>query len=230
MKIGTGPWLVVKLVQKKFVKNIENTIFKIVIEKKVDKFSDFPPIFFPKFWNFHFSNWLFEEKNSKKNDLEKYFSRFFFSKKNRKILKWRFGFGKIRDKKCLLKNQSVERPCVARDNCFLKVLVQTSKHKKKLDQKIIPPSRSIHPKATPMSKNDRKLFKIFRLTRSFHWKSKSLIFYQTFRFSMETPSKSDILKEFCKIFGHRRCVWVNWSPSWNVFFDPGFFVLQGIHQ
>ena len=40
---------------------------------------------------------------------------------------------------------------------------------------------------------------------------------------METPSKCDILQEFCPIFEHCRCLWANWSPSWNVIFAPGFF-------
>ena len=102
--------------------------------------------------------------------------------------------------------------------------------KKNWIKKIMPPSRSIHPKATPMTKNGRKLFKNSRLTRSFHWKSKSLIKYQTFRFSMETPSKSYIFDEFSPIFGYRRHRWANWSPRWGDFFDPGLFVLQCLYQ
>ena len=54
------------------------------------------------------------------------------------------------------------------------------KHKKTWVKKIIPPWRSIHLKATPIAKNRRKLVKKFRLTRGFHWKSKSLIYKSVF--------------------------------------------------
>ena len=42
---------------------------------------------------------------------------------------------------------------------------------------------------------------------------------------MEPPGKfkSDFLNTFSPIFGHRRRLWVNWSPRWNNIFDPGFF-------
>ena len=46
---------------------------------------------------------------------------------------------------------------------------------------------------------------------------------------METPSKSNILQEFCPNFKHCRCLWANWSLSWNIIFTPDFFVLQGMH-
>ena len=48
---------------------------KTFFEKKIELFSSkFPRCFSPKFWNFHFSNWLFEEK------IENFWSRKIFSR------------------------------------------------------------------------------------------------------------------------------------------------------
>ena len=62
-------------------------------------------------------------------------------------------------------------------------------HKKNWSKKIIPARRSIHSKAATSAKICQNSSKNIRLTGGFHWKSKSLIKYRTFRFSMETPSK-----------------------------------------
>ena len=86
------------------------------------------------------------------------------------------------------------------DNFFHRVLVLTLKHKKSWIKKIIPPWRSIHSNAPALVKTWKKLFQKFRLTRDFHWKSKTLIFQQNYGFSMETRSKSEILEEFCIFF------------------------------
>ena len=47
---------------------------------------------------------------------------------------------------------------------------------------------------------------------------------------METPSMSGILEEFSPIFDQCRRLWTNWSPSWNAFFAPDFFVLRCLYQ